>query len=106
MWLCVPLSGPRHMSFLTCVCMHTYVCLHVEASKRIKLVAVRSGNGKGGPLGEPCRHGSFPTGSAGWLNVRGVPWTEQRLHPGVRACSRSPAVNHQDSLAPEVPRTP
>lgn len=28
MWLPVPLGGPGHMSFPTCVCMHTnYVCM-------------------------------------------------------------------------------
>lgn len=63
--------------------MHAYVCLHVEASRRIVLVAVILGSGEGAPLGEPCRHGSFPTSSAGWLNVWGHLWREQRVRLGV-----------------------
>lgn len=65
------------------MCMHAYVCLHVEASRRIVLVAVILGSGEGAPLGEPCRHGSFPTSSAGWLNVWGHLWREQRVRLGV-----------------------
>lgn len=42
-------GGPGHMSLLTCVCMYTYICLHVKASRSIMLVAVRLGNGKGRP---------------------------------------------------------
>lgn len=65
--------------------MHTYICLHVKASRRIMPVAVILGSGEGAPLGEPCRHGSVPTSTAGWMNVWGVPWREQRVHLGVRA---------------------
>lgn len=72
----------------------------------ITLVAVRSGSGKAGLSESPVGMEAFPTGSAGWLDIWGVPWREQRLHRSQGPCSRSPAANHQDALAPEVPRIP
>lgn len=41
------------MSFLTCVCMHTSICLHVGAPRRLMLAAVGLKSGKGDPLRNP-----------------------------------------------------
>lgn len=41
------------MSFLTCVCMHTSICLHVGAPRRLMLAAVGLKSGNGDPLRNP-----------------------------------------------------
>lgn len=95
------------MSFLTCVCMHTSICLHVGAPRRLMLAAVGLKSGKG------TLSGILLAWKTGWP----CGGSEERVdtHLGVRAsapgvCYESPACpgsrSPQDALGvPSMAKT-